>query len=238
MVAKYTTMGLTYEKDIFPALSGLATDMQRRGLTNNYYAGMWHDSLTIDMLWRIKISHPNIESRPQTWRAPSWSWASVVQQVTYETMGGRPLNSAAVRKVYAKITAVTSRPAGIDPLGAISAGSVTVRGRLAGAESYTDSGRLDGPYLRIGEETGLSPQWDDCNFEAKFIVDSKPSLFLLRMAETNSERGKYEEELICLVLQRDQEHSPVFRRMGYLSRYWPKQAKWFKESKDTEFTIL
>ncbi|KAL2128495.1 hypothetical protein VTI74DRAFT_9107 [Chaetomium olivicolor] len=55
LVEDYTRLRLTYEKDIFPAISGMAQQMQRvRG--TRYMAGLWEDSAVLgDLLWHVEL---------------------------------------------------------------------------------------------------------------------------------------------------------------------------------------
>ncbi|PKS08718.1 hypothetical protein jhhlp_004771 [Lomentospora prolificans] len=79
MVKDYTSLQLTYEKDVFPALSGLARQMGKL-IGTTYVAGLWDEFLLIGLCW-----HPDVRTtggaqlglRPSIWRAPSWSWASI-----------------------------------------------------------------------------------------------------------------------------------------------------------------
>ncbi|KLU90403.1 hypothetical protein MAPG_10257 [Magnaporthiopsis poae ATCC 64411] len=95
IVMDYSRMELSYEKDVFPALSGVA-ELQRAVRGSTYLAGLWSDTLIYDLLWRVpKIwSLPVHEfqydrvARPLGWRAPTWSWASVKSAVEYEEMAG------------------------------------------------------------------------------------------------------------------------------------------------------
>jgi len=105
VVMDYSRTQLTLEKDIFPALSGVA-ELQRvaRDLVHSggseddarYYAGLWSDSLTYDLLWHVPKTWglPVLEwnydrtTRPSKWRAPSWSWASVKSPVKYDLLLG------------------------------------------------------------------------------------------------------------------------------------------------------
>jgi hypothetical protein len=77
IVELYTTLNMTYEKDKFNAISGLARRVNR--MESDYVAGLWMDSLVADMLWEVLVP----SERPSVWRAPSWSWASVNSRVTY-----------------------------------------------------------------------------------------------------------------------------------------------------------
>ncbi|KAF2489353.1 HET-domain-containing protein, partial [Lophium mytilinum] len=73
LVERYSTLKLTFESDIFPALSGVAKEMQQQRAGPLYYAGLWSDSLEKDLFWY----NPFLPARaPVVWRAPSWSWAS------------------------------------------------------------------------------------------------------------------------------------------------------------------
>ncbi|KAL9123600.1 MAG: hypothetical protein Q9217_006983 [Psora testacea] len=76
----YTRSALTEGGDKLIALSGVAKEMQSL-LQDRYLAGLWERYLGEQLLWWV--SHPlsansgNTTSRPQKYRAPSWSWASI-----------------------------------------------------------------------------------------------------------------------------------------------------------------
>ncbi|OCL12919.1 HET-domain-containing protein, partial [Glonium stellatum] len=74
MVQDYTRMFLTFEKDIFPAISGAAKAMEA-ATKSRYLAGLWECSIIEDLLW--STSEPGKAQRPSVWRAPTFSWASV-----------------------------------------------------------------------------------------------------------------------------------------------------------------
>ncbi|KAK3304756.1 heterokaryon incompatibility protein-domain-containing protein, partial [Chaetomium strumarium] len=96
LVEDYTRLQLTFEKDIFPAIAGMAQLMGKVRNGSKYVAGLWEDSLVKgDLLWHVQlppssptgdddtttsISEGGLEKtwmvRPTKWRAPSWSWAS------------------------------------------------------------------------------------------------------------------------------------------------------------------
>jgi Heterokaryon incompatibility protein (HET) len=95
IVMDYSRMQLSYEKDIFPALSGVA-ELQRAVRGSTYHAGLWSDTLIYDLLWRVPKNWdlPILEfqyervARPSEWRAPTWSWASVKSAVEYTNLAG------------------------------------------------------------------------------------------------------------------------------------------------------
>ncbi|KAK4121894.1 HET-domain-containing protein [Parathielavia appendiculata] len=61
LVEDYTHLCLTYDKDIFPAILGMARLMQRargqhEGSSNRYVAGLWEDALLRgDLLWHVEL---------------------------------------------------------------------------------------------------------------------------------------------------------------------------------------
>jgi hypothetical protein len=93
-VVEYTSRNLTFEDDRLMALSGYARSKQKgfisQGVQNRYVAGLWEKDLVNHLLWISKVKPPS--PRPTTYRAPTWSWASIngpVEFVTEERKGGR-----------------------------------------------------------------------------------------------------------------------------------------------------
>jgi hypothetical protein len=85
IVRGYTACSLTFEDDKLPALSGLAS-VYADETHDQYLAGLWKRTLHYQLLWM----HNNLDgrdttrkSRPRTYRAPSWSWASLDGNVSY-----------------------------------------------------------------------------------------------------------------------------------------------------------
>lgn len=86
VVESFSAQELSYEADKLPALAGLAKHFQRLGM-KSYYAGHFGNgssdhSLIESLIWR-NISG-NDRSRPTTFVAPSWSWASVTAKIWFE----------------------------------------------------------------------------------------------------------------------------------------------------------
>jgi len=76
IVEAYTLGQLTFESDKLVAISGLQNKYATR-IKAPYLAGLWGFHLPRQLLWTISIP----TERPKTYRAPSWSWASVNGQV-------------------------------------------------------------------------------------------------------------------------------------------------------------
>jgi hypothetical protein len=73
IVSLYARTSLSFSKDTFPALSGIAKQVLAES-PDDYLAGLWRSKLPVDLLWH----HNSVDARRvRPWRAPSWSWASV-----------------------------------------------------------------------------------------------------------------------------------------------------------------
>jgi len=75
-VQEYTILDLTLPSDRLPALSGLAQAVLRLNPSDEYLAGLWRHSLSIDLLWFVSPQGNTTPMRPSGY-APSWSWVSV-----------------------------------------------------------------------------------------------------------------------------------------------------------------
>lgn len=81
IVERYSKTGLTKPEDKLIALAGIA-EMMDGQIKGRYVAGMWEKYLASQLLWRVEpvwknglFSFPS--SRPQVYRAPSFSWAAI-----------------------------------------------------------------------------------------------------------------------------------------------------------------
>ena len=82
IVRTYTACNLTRAEDKLMAISGLAKRIQL-SLGDEYLAGLWQGFLTSDLLWYVRYSDRKQKTRPTFYRAPSWSWASVNDRVSF-----------------------------------------------------------------------------------------------------------------------------------------------------------
>lgn len=82
VVQEYSARELTYDSDKLPALSGLARETAelRKGVDDEYLAGLWRSSVLFDLYWEICSETLRM---PEQYLAPSWSWASLLAKVEY-----------------------------------------------------------------------------------------------------------------------------------------------------------
>jgi hypothetical protein len=76
-VQKYSLLKLSKEDDILPAISGIAKRLLPI-LGSEYVAGLWQNNLIEDLCWSTGPDRSNRAKRPVRYRAPTFSWASVV----------------------------------------------------------------------------------------------------------------------------------------------------------------
>ncbi|KAI0407416.1 heterokaryon incompatibility protein-domain-containing protein [Xylaria palmicola] len=79
-VSEYTSRNLTVSTDKLPAIQSVAEEMAAAtGQKYIRFAGMWLSNLQRELLWFVMMGKA---TRPDTWRAPSWSWAAVEGQIS------------------------------------------------------------------------------------------------------------------------------------------------------------
>lgn len=78
-VNAFTKRKLTQESDRLPALSGIVKELQLE-TGDEYLAGLWRQDIWHYLQWGVDILFAGKDAewrRPATYRAPSWSWASI-----------------------------------------------------------------------------------------------------------------------------------------------------------------
>jgi hypothetical protein len=96
VVKEYTRRRLTYDMDKLAAILGSA-NLFRGALDDTFLAGLWRQDLHRGLLWHrphylpgdvvIPLENPDTEFQV----APSWSWASIKGEITYDCLGEYPL---------------------------------------------------------------------------------------------------------------------------------------------------
>jgi hypothetical protein len=126
IVSLYTAKDLTFDKDIFPALQGLAKMVPHR--MGAYLAGLWRDTLASNITWYAPRA--SSVTRLEEWRAPSWSWASNSKPIKWTNMGWHHLSSNEItRATYITVLDAQVSAIGDDTTGEIISGELLIRGR-------------------------------------------------------------------------------------------------------------
>ncbi|KAL5325571.1 hypothetical protein ACEPPN_006699 [Leptodophora sp. 'Broadleaf-Isolate-01'] len=145
IITIYTQRCLTFDRDILPALSGLASLIQPLVL-DAYLAGLWREDFHRQLLWCKACSHirltaddhallkslpfeqinqtflPYRSRRTTELCPPTWSWASVRGAVSYDGMWTSEGKLEGLAKVLAVHCDLNSR----DPTGAVNGGYLTL----------------------------------------------------------------------------------------------------------------
>ncbi|KAH8594075.1 heterokaryon incompatibility protein-domain-containing protein [Bisporella sp. PMI_857] len=130
IVEHYSHGKLTFAKDRFIALSGVARQLQAR-TKDSYMAGMWRWKLERQLCWRVDEMHTEDGPPRQgvSYQAPSWSWASVDKAVRWRFSNN---NNIVVKnndkRPFIKILHISITPlVKSDPFGQLQDGTLTIQ---------------------------------------------------------------------------------------------------------------
>jgi hypothetical protein len=93
VIRTYSKCSLSVSTDKLPTLSGIAREFSKR-LQDTYCAGIWSSDIHNGLSWVIKkrrVGQIQRHGGNTSYRAPSWSWASIDDPVVFSTQ--RPRNS-------------------------------------------------------------------------------------------------------------------------------------------------
>jgi len=251
IVQDYTQMNLTYERDIYPAISGVAKIMSSI-VKSRYIAGLWQSNLIEDLLW--STSRPERVHRPDTWRAPTFSWASVTSSgrgIQYRLMGPMTkmlglvseLENLNKERVYAKFIRGDCTLVGHDHTGELLAGYIVLEGPLIrGVVKETRD--LYDPYdIYVPGQSKLY-YWDPCNCvfpdynwstEGDSQVKPGSTVYCLKLLSIKAHSWQ-RQYLMCLILRRVNDVDKSYERIGllqYREGLEPDIETWF-ETADVE----
>ncbi|KAH7091426.1 heterokaryon incompatibility protein-domain-containing protein [Paraphoma chrysanthemicola] len=126
LVQRYSMCVLTYQSDVFPALSGLARAFQRE-LGDKYLAGLWRKDLIRGLFWTVSRNNESAAKLDNI--APSWSWASVTCYVDFP-LETQYASDPKYDLFLVEILDAVTIPASSDPFGAIAFGYIRLAANL------------------------------------------------------------------------------------------------------------
>jgi hypothetical protein len=124
VVESFTERNLTFNEDRLPAIAGIAAALQPYA-ASDYFYGLWRQELGKNLLWSVHRS----ESRSRRHRnayAPTWSWASVIAPVMYQSLYE---DWTQEEGDWAIVVALEEKKAMTNPYGP-GQGSITLHGQL------------------------------------------------------------------------------------------------------------
>jgi hypothetical protein len=123
VVEDFTTKDLTIPSDRLMAIAGIAK-MMSQALNDSYCAGLWQKDLDMELMWHLSDEVP-LEPRPEVYRAPSWSWASVEGKCTFHQCY---LSRRLLKIKLIEIIECTQETVANDPFGFVNAATMIVYG--------------------------------------------------------------------------------------------------------------
>lgn len=223
LVCLYSRAQLTFPKDKLVAISGIARHFGSI-IQDKYIAGLWTSNLERQLCWGVdwKISSPGTKEKTTVYRAPSWSWASIDEPVTWRLYGTNNVLDTADSDLLIRINKVDLSPIGEYALGELGDAKLKLQcGPLIksniiscsiAAESEPDE---PGDCLRVHENLFIQGRWHAIHDRNKTYELMEENVYLLPVVEAN--RSHYEVKLYGLVITpangRDKGH---FTRLGVI----------------------
>ncbi|RDL39593.1 uncharacterized protein BP5553_03933 [Venustampulla echinocandica] len=130
LVNLYSKRSASLPHDKLNAISAVAREFSP-SLGHQYFAGLWEFSILWQLTWVTSCSWDSetVNTRPEVYRAPSWSWASIDGELFY---GTSLLETDKDECLYrCDFIRCQVEPKSVDfPFGEVLAGSLTLRGVL------------------------------------------------------------------------------------------------------------
>ncbi|KAI1850941.1 hypothetical protein JX265_007266 [Neoarthrinium moseri] len=205
IVQEYSRLNLTFSRDRLPAISGAARILsQFQG--SAYYAGLWRASFVRDMMWK---RHGSSQKSKKLDKTPSWSWASINAEVTYNEDAITTTEMVAVMDIIMEPIATN------DQFGTVRGGLAVLSGFLVSSHQVRAMLRLDdqeGDLYRALQGLGaLSLDVDEYS-----VAESNIYFFKLSVQTLVSSKARNQE--VSIILLSSGSGACVYRRVGLLER--------------------
>ena len=218
VVNEYSPKLLTKGTDKLPAISGLAEQYQK-ATGDTYCAGLWKADLIYGLSWESLISDISVDvwsanrplKRPPAYRAPSWSWASLDSIAHYHIDMSRWQSDL-------KVIEASTTPLGINTLGEVSGGYLTVSGSMLPVRVTWNgkSGNEATVFHGQTEEKLGSFQVEDFELKPKLWCLCLSTLDPYSVPSKGQEGSEPTRTICSLVLELTDDSEAQFRRVGFL----------------------
>lgn len=236
MIEGYSKRELSFHSDRLQALSGLAT-LTASYKNGTYLAGIWWQDIAFGLCWRKSAGKGETYAKPDSYIAPSWSWASVIGPVKFPRPSDNSLDVFPLKMVGFTDYGVDYR--GYNNFGQVNSGWMRTKAPLA---SFTSMTPIEDRNAGSSESFTISGiQYIEADAVAEFDFDEKESgdlrlLFLLREEWDTDEIShrdgielygiviRVEKDLsqeICEAVPVQVNNDHIYKRVGlFYSEYW------------------
>jgi Heterokaryon incompatibility protein (HET) len=142
LVEEYSRLRLSHEMDRLPALSGIAACPDQM-----YLAGLWKNHLPSGLCWVVN-HHSTPVYRPTSYRAPTFSWASIEGPIDFPDIAPRHPRVPGTSCAVAIVKEAVCWPEGWDPHGRVVGGYLKIEGWV-GTASVTYTYTYHSPFCEI-----------------------------------------------------------------------------------------
>ncbi|KAI1302661.1 heterokaryon incompatibility protein-domain-containing protein [Xylaria venustula] len=253
VVETYSQRQITFRADTFPALSGIANRWSRMS-KKRYLCGLWADGngLLFSLMWYVRSKGAKPENREKkaqsnVYIAPSWSWASTQQEVSW----GDPYYDESKYLVEIDVRNCNCLCSGLDPFGKVTCGWIVITGKVMSIQETMSRPPRLGTYeqtllRKFGSISDSAP--DD---EVARSESIGKNLVYLLWAENSSrwanrnytamilapvDLGDNHTGDIDLVPEHLKTSSKIYRRIGMTRRPWDEWA--FQETLRLETVVI
>lgn len=201
IVEQYSARGLTVQGDKLPAISGIASKI-RKATHSDYLAGLWKGNLASDLLWQASPQTSAIAGNYalETWRAPSFSWASLDSAITYTVLTDEERDT-----FTPTVTLLASRivPSGLNPLGTLSEASLTIRGPTIPATLSAEKTLGKWEYTLLIKGTSTIRISQDCLLiDVNFKTEEGAQQKTVRRAQSANDLRNFTAPVLCISVAR------------------------------------
>jgi hypothetical protein len=266
-VAQSASANLTFRSDKLVALAGLAARIHS-GTGYQYLAGLWRETLQFDLLWTTMFDAFDPPSeKSETYRAPTWSWASADSKITTWMYGGYDLEEKSFLFQFDSSDIHPLDELDTNKLGALTSASLTLKGKTRPlyANSLSYHTEIPDAWFKIAANIHISgvyfgqlhPDTKTTDFSniylcpivqtprnSSFTTLTRPWWDMFTYTKVNyNKKISASKFIFCgLALKKLSDGGNHFERMGtfiftYNSRDDP-QASWFDDLEEQKIVLL
>lgn len=208
----YAKRKLSFPSDKLPAISALAKFLSPH-INAQYLAGLWNFDLPQALIWRVvhgasPISHPLDNG------CPSWSWASLQANVSWDTMTWA--FDSKTSQIFIRIIEAATKLKGKDPFGGVTDGYIRLEGRIKACrpDTRTHGECSDNPHGLTEASYGMLHSEDGNALAIPYMDGIKDSIPVTHCLLHSGGGLKSQNLGLGIILGQISGKSRMYRRLG------------------------